>query len=102
MSQLEVHQLPVLQDNDAYLAHGAAGGATAVVEPGNPDLQARGAEIDGRRAQGNPTVPSTLGEERATNPFPRPGSENQQRSVGLMGGELAALLAATRRRKDGF
>ncbi len=72
------------------------------VEPGNPDLQARAAEIDRMRAQGIPTVPSTLGDERATNPFLRPDSENLQRTVGLLGGELAAVFAETRRRKDVF
>ncbi len=31
MSQLEIHQIPVLQDTYVYLAHGAAGDAAAVV-----------------------------------------------------------------------
>ena len=44
------------------------------VEPGNAALSARVVDIDARRAMGLPTVPSTIGEERATNPFVRAGS----------------------------
>ncbi len=38
MSQLEIHQIPVLQDNDVDLAHDAAGEATAVVDPAVAEL----------------------------------------------------------------
>jgi len=41
------------------------------VEPGNMALTDRAADIDRRRAAGLPTVPSTIGDERATNPFVR-------------------------------
>jgi hydroxyacylglutathione hydrolase len=41
------------------------------VEPDNPDLRARIAAARRLRAQGLPTVPSTLEEERRTNPFLR-------------------------------
>ena len=41
------------------------------VEPENAALVARAAAIDTARAAGRPTVPSTIGEERATNPFVR-------------------------------
>lgn len=40
-------------------------------DPGNTALQARAAEIHSLRAAGKPTLPVTLGEERATNPFLR-------------------------------
>jgi hydroxyacylglutathione hydrolase len=43
-------------------------------EPDNAALAARVALIDARRAQNLPTVPSSIGEERATNPFVRAGS----------------------------
>ena len=33
MSILQVHQIPVLNDNYVYLAHCPASGATAVVDP---------------------------------------------------------------------
>jgi hydroxyacylglutathione hydrolase len=41
------------------------------VEPGNPMLAARKARDAGLRAQGIPTVPSTIGDEIETNPFLR-------------------------------
>src|SRR5574343_659136 len=41
------------------------------VEPENLALQARVAKVAGLRAAGLPSVPSTLGEEKASNPFRR-------------------------------
>jgi hydroxyacylglutathione hydrolase len=41
------------------------------VEPSNPDVAARYALDTLKREQGEPTVPSTIGLERATNPFLR-------------------------------
>ena len=41
------------------------------VEPGNRALAERKGRESARRARGEPTVPSTIGEERATNPFLR-------------------------------
>jgi hydroxyacylglutathione hydrolase len=41
------------------------------VDGGNPDLVARAREIDALRAANRPTIPSTIGLERATNPFVR-------------------------------
>lgn len=72
------------------------------VEPGNQDLIARVALIDEMRARGERTVPSTLGEEFATNPFMRPDSPDLQRTVGLEGAGLVEVFAETRKRKDNF
>jgi hydroxyacylglutathione hydrolase len=41
------------------------------VEPGNAALHAREQEAKAQRAAGNPTVPTTLSQELATNPFLR-------------------------------
>ncbi|NQV99416.1 MAG: hydroxyacylglutathione hydrolase [Rhodospirillales bacterium] len=72
------------------------------VEPGNPLLIARMTEIDQLRSQGKPTVPSTLGLEKATNPFLRPSSADLQQAVGLVGANLVDVFAETRIRKDNF
>jgi len=72
------------------------------VEPGNEALVTRAKEIDELRAQGIPTVPTTIGLERATNPFVRPMSENLQETIGLRGADLVAVFAETRIRKDNF
>jgi hypothetical protein len=47
-------------------------------------------------------VPSTLGEERATNPFLRPGSPTIRRAVGCDAqASHAEVFTATRSHKDG-
>lgn len=58
------------------------------VAPGDPALLARGERVRALRGESLPTVPSTLGEELATNPFLRAGS--------------AARFAELRRAKDSF
>jgi hydroxyacylglutathione hydrolase len=58
------------------------------VEPDNAALQARAAEVKALRAEGRATVPTTIGEEKAANPFLR------ARDV--------ARLAAIRTGKDNF
>ena len=72
------------------------------VEPGNAELVARSQEIDALRAEGKPTVPTTIGLERATNPFLRPMSKNLQETVGLSGADLVSVFTETRLRKDNF
>ena len=72
------------------------------VEPGNDRLVARSKEIDELRAKGLPTVPTTIGLERETNPFVRPMSENLQATIGLSGADFVSVFAETRKRKDNF
>jgi hydroxyacylglutathione hydrolase len=58
----------------AYCAHEytASGIRFArAIEPGNPAVEIRGAEVSQRRAQNLPTVPFTIADELATNPFLR-------------------------------
>jgi hydroxyacylglutathione hydrolase len=72
------------------------------VEPDNTDLVARMAVVDAKRARNEPTVPSTLAEERATNPFLRPDSPLLQKTVGMVGDDPVDVFAETRARKDSF
>jgi hydroxyacylglutathione hydrolase len=61
-------------DTRVYCAHEytlANLGFAAWVEPGSAALQARDAAARALRARGEPTVPSTVAEELATNPFMR-------------------------------
>ena len=61
-------------DTQVYCAHEyttANLGFALVVEPDNPDIIARRAEVEVRRTRGEPTVPATLGMEKRTNPFLR-------------------------------
>ena len=72
------------------------------VEPNNTALQARSDEIAALRAQGKPTVPSTLGLEKATNPFLRPDDITLQTNLEMQGAPLVDVFAEIRRRKDHF
>jgi hydroxyacylglutathione hydrolase len=72
------------------------------VDPDNPTLQARAAEVERLRAAGQPTVPSTLGDERAANPFLRPHDAAIRRRLGLEDADDVAVFAELRRRKDSF
>jgi hydroxyacylglutathione hydrolase len=72
------------------------------VEPQNAALQDRSARVAQLRAAGQPTVPSTLGEERATNPFLRPHSRDLRATIGLASGSDVDVFAKTRALKDAF
>jgi hydroxyacylglutathione hydrolase len=72
------------------------------VEPDNNDLRERAAEVDRLRAMGLPTVPSTIGRERRTNPFLRPDSPALQATVGLTGADPVTVFAEIRRRRNEF
>lgn len=92
-------------DTRVYCAHEytqSNGRFALSVEPGNAALVARMREVDARRAANRPTVPSTLAEELATNPFLRPDSAEIQAAVGLPGAPLHEVFGATRARKDVF
>lgn len=70
------------------------------VDPDNAALAARAAEVQAARAEGRPTVPTTIGEERATNPFLRASDPAMKAHLGMAGVEDAAAFAEIRARKD--
>lgn len=72
------------------------------VDPQNAALSARSDEIDRKRADGIPTVPSTLAEEIATNPFLRADDAGVAAAVGMSGGDPTAVFAEVRGRRDSF
>jgi hydroxyacylglutathione hydrolase len=72
------------------------------VEPQNRALQERAATVAQLRAAGRATVPSTLGEERATNPFLRPQSRDLRATIGLAAAADVDVFAKTRALKDAF
>lgn len=72
------------------------------VEPGNAALQARMHEVEALRANGKPTIPTTIGLEKRTNPFMRADSAEIRKVLGLEGASNVEVLAETRRRKDSF
>jgi hydroxyacylglutathione hydrolase len=77
----------------------------AHVEPGNPSVTEKAARARALRERGEPTVPSTLAEERLTNPFLRVESpEIRARYRAKLGADApaAAVLGALRAEKDAF
>ncbi len=72
------------------------------LEPDNPALRARVAEVDTLRAQGKATLPSTIGSEVAANPFLRAADPGLARAVGLPPADPVAVFAEVRARKDKF
>ena len=101
-----LQKLMVLPDQTGvYCAHEytQANAAFALsVEPQNDALQNRSKEIDDLRSAGRPTVPSTIGLEKETNPFLRPMSVDLQSNLDMVGADLVSVFAETRRRKDSF
>lgn len=72
------------------------------LEPGNAALKKRMTEVESLRAAGRPTIPSTIGLERETNPFLRPSSAELRKSLGMENADVVEVFAETRRRKDVF
>ncbi|WP_281968541.1 hydroxyacylglutathione hydrolase [Roseovarius nanhaiticus] len=72
------------------------------VDPDNPDLISRSKQIETARDQGRPTIPSTLAEELATNPFLRAADPAIRAHMGLQDATDAAVFAEIRARKDAF
>lgn len=72
------------------------------LEPGNADLKARMKDVEAARARNEPTVPSTMGLEKKTNPFLRPNSPALRRSLGMENASDVEVFGETRRRKDSF
>jgi hydroxyacylglutathione hydrolase len=72
------------------------------VDPDNAALTERAAEVDQTRAAGRPAVPSTIGEELATNPFLRVADHAIRARLGLTDATDEQVLGELRRRKDHF
>jgi hydroxyacylglutathione hydrolase len=78
----------------------------AHVEPTNDAVRKKAEHVQAQRSRGEPTVPSTLGEERATNPFMRCDAADVIRHVSARLGSDSpspqAVLGAIRAEKDEF
>ena len=72
------------------------------VEPDNSHLQQKMLEVQRLRAENKSTVPSTIEEERATNPFFRTDSISIQKALGLEHQSPVSVFTELRKRKDSF
>ena len=72
------------------------------IEPDNKALDARADEVKNLRAAGKPTIPATIGAEKAENPFLRADLRHVAKSVGLAGSPAWKVFAEIRERKNRF
>ncbi len=102
----------VPDDTDVYPGHEYTASNirfARTVDPDNDALAERQARVEALRARGEPTVPYSMGEDRATNPFLRTHTLALRRAAVEQGGldpseatDPAAVLGAIRTLKDGL
>lgn len=74
----------------------------AMIEPGNPAVRKRLTEVQAHVKAGRLIPASTMGEEKATNPFLRAGTAEMKMALGMAGASDVECFAELRRRKDVF
>jgi hydroxyacylglutathione hydrolase len=72
------------------------------IDPDNQALIARAAEAADQVAAGKPTIPTTIAEEKAANPFLRADVEDVAAAIGMAGKPAAQVFAEIRARKNRF
>jgi len=72
------------------------------IEPENKALLARAAQAEKQIAVGEPTIPTTMEEEKAANVFLRADVPSVAAAVGLAGKSPAEVFAEIRTRKNKF
>jgi hydroxyacylglutathione hydrolase len=100
-SLTKLAQLP--GETQVYCGHEytlANGRFAVTVDPENKLLKTRLADVEGMRARGVVTLPTTISLELATNPFLRAEEPSVQKAVGLIGADPAAVFAELRSRKN--
>lgn len=74
----------------------------ATIEQDNMALADRIADIAAKRAVGTPTVPTTIGLERATNPFVRANMAGVRAALNMPDAPANEVFGEVRKRKDNF
>ena len=72
------------------------------VDPDNVALQERLASVEALRKEGEPSIPSTIAEEKATNPFLRPDTPGIRKTIGMTEASDEEVFAKVRAMKDSF
>ncbi len=102
-SILKVRDLP--DDATLYCGHEytlANGQFALTVEPDNEALKARVAEVEALREKDKPTLPTTIAQEKATNPFLRADEPALMAAIEMENASPAKVFAEIRTRKDKF
>ncbi|HET6389644.1 hydroxyacylglutathione hydrolase [Hyphomicrobium sp.] len=90
-------------DTQIYCGHEytlSNGRFALTIEPENDALKKRMADVEALRAAGQPTLPTTIDAELATNPFLRPHSRAIQARLGMLGAPDAEVFARLRQLKN--
>ncbi len=72
------------------------------VDPDNAELRYRHEAVKRLTAAGRPTLPTTIGLEKKTNPYFRVGDPAIARQIGMAGAAPVEVFAEIRKRKDAF
>ena len=72
------------------------------VDPSNAALKKRIAEVEKLRAEEKPALPTTIAQEKATNPFLRADDAGLMKAVGMASAKPADVFKEIRTRKDKF
>jgi hydroxyacylglutathione hydrolase len=102
-SLLKLRALP--DDTQIYCGHeytAANVRFAKTIEPDNAALIAREQEVARQNAAHKPTIPSTMGEEKAANPFLRADVPGVARFLGLASAQAWQVFAEIRDRKNKF
>ncbi len=102
-SLLKLRELP--DDTAMFCGHEYTGANirfALTIEPDNPSLAARAAEVKRQVAAGTPTIPTLMGEEKRANVFLRADDPAVAAAVGLAGKPAAQVFAEVRARKNRF
>lgn len=100
-SLVRLMELPA--DTAVYCGHEytlANGRFALTVDPDNADLLARMKEVEALRAEGKPTLPTTIGLELRTNPFLRAADPAIRKRLGMEKAADAEVFAELRERKN--
>ncbi len=93
------------KDTKVYCTHEytqANGRFALAVEPSNQQLQEKMIKVNCLRSNNQPTVPSTIADELATNPFLREDSKALQKQTGMTNRNPVDIFAKIRQLKDNF
>ncbi|MFK8250020.1 hydroxyacylglutathione hydrolase [Ancylobacter terrae] len=72
------------------------------VDPDNEQIATRLETFEALRARGEPTLPTTIGAEKATNPFMRADDTELAARIGLAGADPGAVFTELRSLKNSF
>ncbi|MFS4436966.1 hydroxyacylglutathione hydrolase [Paracoccaceae bacterium GXU_MW_L88] len=70
------------------------------IEPDNAALTARAAHVASLREKNEPTIPSTIDEEKTTNPFMRSNDPDLKAALGMENADDLAVFTELRSRRD--